>query len=124
MAAPKSFPVRFRDARTHAILKRVSSSLGVSMNEFVDRAVERELILGGARLEEDLREAIAELEDFRLDRAAGPFIEYVAAGEGLVDPVTARQVPEDVMPSKRASTGATRELSPDPLGVRAAFNHG
>lgn len=100
-----AFTLRFRRERTHRALRHAAEELGVSMNELAERAIEHELAVIGAELEDKLRETVELLRPYR---GAGMEADAEAFAE-------AELTEEDPLRS-RAVTGWS-----DPLGVGAAF---
>lgn len=99
-----AFTLRFRRAGTHRALRHAADELGVSMNELAERAIEHELAVLGAELEERLRRTVELLAEYRGSDFAAD-VEAFAQGEvAEEDPLRAR--------------AAHRS---DPLGVGAAF---
>lgn len=108
MALPDNrpaFTLRFREARTHRALRHVADELGMSMNEIAERAIEHELAVIGAELEEKLRETVELLRAYR-GRGMEADAEAFAVAE---------VAEEDPLKSRNVSGWA------DPLGVGAAF---
>lgn len=101
-----SFTLRFRKEATHRALRLTAELLGVSMNELAEAAIEHELAVVGADLEERLARTAALLRSYR--------------GEGIDDDIEAfarAEVSiEDPLRSRRA--GSKHD---DDLGVGAAF---
>ncbi len=64
-ASRKAFTLRFRDERTHRALQHAARELGMSMNELAERAIEHELAIVGAELEERLRRTVRLLGCYR-----------------------------------------------------------
>lgn len=100
-----AFTLRFHRQRTHRALRHVADQLGVSMSEIAERAIEHELAVIGAELEDRLRETV---ELLRTYRGAGAESDAEAIAEAEV-------AEEDPLRSRRVSGWS------DPLGVGAAF---
>jgi hypothetical protein len=86
--------LRFKRSALHGRLRRVSKMIGVSMNELAEVAIERELDLLAADLEQELMETVKTLRSWQydegeLERDAAAF----AAGEAFErDPVRSKNV--------------------------------
>lgn len=65
-----AFTLRFRNAGTHRALRVTADLLGVPMSEIAEHAIERELVLLGAGLEEKLDRAVRLLREVRRADAA------------------------------------------------------
>lgn len=102
-----AFPLRFKDPDTKEMLRIVATQLGVPMNEIAERAIRREVILLGAGIEKQLTEIVAALRSYNPERDIDAYMDDVADGEGLPDPLQATQIPPAVAKTPRASTVST-----------------
>jgi len=110
-ASRRAFTLRFRDESTHRALRQAADELGLSMNELVERAIEHELAIVGAELEEKLRRTVRLLGRYRADGAHG-------ADDRMADArdFARAEVEEDDPLRSRAA-----EPFDDPVGVGAVF---
>jgi len=99
-----AFTLRFRHARTHRALRRAAEELGVPMNELAERAIEHELAVVGAELEEKLKAVVELLGTYRHDDL-----------EPAVDAFARAEIEEDDPLRSRVAERV------DPVGVGAAF---
>lgn len=104
-ASKRAFTLRFHDERTHRALRHAAEELGVSMNELAERAIEHELAVVGAEIEEKLRRTVRLLGSYR-GRGREADVEAFARAE----------VEEDDPLRSRAA----KPLD-DPVGVGAVF---
>lgn len=75
----KAFTLRFRNERTHQALQHAAEELGISMNELAERAIEHELAVVGAEIEEKLRRTVRLLGSYRADDRAADAKEFARA---------------------------------------------
>jgi hypothetical protein len=95
MAANGVFPLRLRDDRLRTLVRELAKRLGISQNELIEQAIEREVVVRGGLLSEDLRAAadrIAALSDEQHQRMTDRSIEVFVAGEANPEPLRARRI--------------------------------
>lgn len=115
-ASRDTFPLRFKKPRNREALRRMAELTGERMTDVAERAIEHEVILLAADLEERLEEALTVVRcysghdlDAYLDAAAGDGSDL---GPGL------RIVAAHASPPEPAQRSAAA------LGVLAAFSRG
>ena len=117
-----ALPLRFKNARTKAALRELSEQSGLSMTDIAEKAIEHELALLGADLEQRLSEA---LEAVRAYRPAVDLESYLqAAGEGErsgMEPLHSVRAEHDRSVYPQVHTPGEE---PDRFGVLAAFDRG
>jgi hypothetical protein len=108
------FPLRFKRAETRDALRHLAAETGQSMTDIAETAIEHELALQGADLEERLTAALDVVRKYAATgRDAQPYIEAAAAGER-----------SGLEPFRHARGQAQERTAPrksDPFGVMAAF---
>jgi hypothetical protein len=95
MTANGVFPLRLRDDRLRTLVRELAKRLGISQNELIEQAIEREVVVRGGLLSEDLRSAadrIAALSDEQYQRTMERSIEVFVAGEDNPEPLRARRI--------------------------------
>jgi hypothetical protein len=95
MTANGVFPLRLRDDRLRTLVRELAKHLGISQNELIQQAVEREVVVRGGLLSEDLRSAadrIDALSEAQYQRMTDRSIEVFVAGEANPEPVRARRI--------------------------------
>ena len=86
-----AFTLRFRNEATHRTLRLTAHALGVSMNELAETAIEHELAVIGADLEQKLTRVAELLRSYR-DTDVEDDIEAFARAEVTIDdPLQSRQ---------------------------------
>lgn len=118
MAPRAAFPLRFHDERVRTLVRELAEREHISQNEFIERAVEREVILRGELVARDLAAAAERLTQMTEDQHRALLArshEEFGLGEALPDPVEARALHQEV-------TVLDLSTSTDPLGVLAAFD--
>lgn len=113
MASSRSvFPLRLREERLRELVRDVASREQISQNEFIEQAVEHEVVARGAMLADDLAHSAEQLRRATqaqhaelVERSLAEF----ARGELQRDPLRASRIEEHP------------ERSTDALGVVAAF---
>lgn len=111
------FPLRFKRAETRDALRHLAAETGQSMTDIAETAIEHELALQGADLEDRLTAALDVVRQYAATgRDAQAYIEAAAAGErsGL-EPFRHTRGQTQVRATTRKS---------DPFGVIAAFGQG
>lgn len=121
MTSPSAFPLRLRSPRLRELVREIAEREHVSQNEFIEQAIEREVIARGALLAEELMSAsarITELTDAQYATIVARSVKVFVAGEMGRDPLQATALHSvDGMPIESVSPPAR----PDSLGVLAAF---
>jgi hypothetical protein len=95
MTANGVFPLRLRDDRLRTLVRELAKSLGISQNELIEQAIEREVVVRGGLLSEDLRSAadrIAALSEEQYQRMTDRSIGVFVAGETNPEPLQARRI--------------------------------
>jgi hypothetical protein len=95
MTANGVFSLRLRDDRLRTLVRELAKRLGISQNELIEQAIEREVVVRGAWLSEDLRSAadrIATLSEEQYERMTERSIEGFVAGEANPEPLRARRI--------------------------------
>lgn len=116
-AARDTFPLRFKDARNREALKRMAELTGQPMTVVAERAIEHEVVLLAADLEERLADALELVRGYTPDEDLGGYLDAAADDGG-----------DDLGPGLRAvATHAPgprqqRAHSAPALGVLAAFS--
>lgn len=121
MAVPSAFPLRLRSSRLRELVREIAEREHLSQNEFIEQAVEREVVARGALLTEELTAAATRLKQLTGEQYAvvlARSVDQFLAGEAAREPLQAK-----ALHSGDFGSLSTRALSdhPDPLGVRAAF---
>lgn len=104
-----AFTLRFRREATHRALRRAAEELGISMNEFAERAIKHELAVVGHELEEKLRTTAKLLRPYREEQLEAAIQAVARAEAEHDDPVRATAV----------ETGGLM----DPAGIGELFGH-
>ena len=81
-ASRDTFPLRFRDARNREALKRMAELTGQPMTVVAERAIEHEVVLLSADLEERLSDALALVRSYVPERDLDGYLEAAADDEG------------------------------------------
>jgi hypothetical protein len=111
------FPLRFKRAATRDALRHLAAETGQSMTDIAETAIEHELALQGADLEERLTAALDVVRQYvATGRDARPYIEAAAAGERLGL--------EPFRHARGQAQARTASRNSDPFGVMAAFGQG
>lgn len=116
-----SFPLRLRNQRTRAFVALVSEQEHISQNELIEQAIEHELVVRGALVADDLANAaerIRVLSDEHYGSLVERSIELAAAGEALLDPLSARALRTA---DREERPAITSQVTDDPLGALSAF---
>jgi hypothetical protein len=87
-----AFTLRFRNEATHRSLRLTARALGVSMNELAETAIEHELALLGADLEQKLARTVALLRSYRQADSEDDIAAFARAEVEADDPLRSRQV--------------------------------
>lgn len=81
--APRDvFPLRFRDARNREALKRLAELTGQSMTAVAERAIEHEVVLLSADLEERLADALEAVRGYLPEQHLDGYLDAAADDEG------------------------------------------
>ena len=121
MATSPAFPLRFHDQRLRGLVRELSDRANISQNEFIERAVEREVVLHGALAARELAaaaERLARLSDEQYESLVARSLVEFAAGEGLPDPLEARALHD----TGDAAFHNQPVDTVDPWGVLAQFD--
>lgn len=102
--ARPAFTLRFKNERTHRALKVTAEVLGVPMSEIAEAAIEHELAVLGADLEDRLSRTVELLRSFRRESVDDDIERFAEAEVAVEDPLRSHHVSHQ-----------------DPLGVSAAF---
>lgn len=86
-----AFTLRFRNEATHRTLRLAAHALGVSMNELAETAIEHELALLGADLEQKLSRTAELLRSYRGTSAEADVEAFARAEVSVEDPLESRQ---------------------------------
>ena len=119
MAATTTFSLRLRDSRLRALVRELAEREKISQNEFIELALEHEIVVRGALVADELAAAAKRLGDLTEKQYAALVdrsIERFVAGEAGRDPLQATALHTD------SETTAAYAL--DQLGVIAAFQAG
>jgi hypothetical protein len=95
MTANGAFPLRLRDDRLRTLVRELAKRLGISQNELIEQAIEREVVVRGGLLSEDLRSAadrIAALSEEQYQRMTDRSLEAFTTGEANAEPLRARRI--------------------------------
>jgi predicted transcriptional regulator len=95
MTANGVFSLRLRDDRLRSLVRELAKRLGISQNELIEQAIEREVVVRGGLLSEDLRSAadrIAALSEEQYQRMIDRSIAAFVAGEANPEPLRARRI--------------------------------
>lgn len=77
-----TFPLRFKDARNREALKRMAELTGQPMTVIAERAIEHEITLLAADLEQRLADALEVVRGYSADRDLDAYLDAAASGEG------------------------------------------
>ena len=119
MATPSAFPLRLRDERLRSLVRELADRAQVSQNEFIEIAIEHEVVVRGALVAAELASAARRLEkltDEQMGAVVERSIEAFAEGEAARDPLQATAL--------HAEATSTPLAASDRLGVLAAFDAG
>lgn len=119
MASPSVFPLRLRSERLRTLVRELAARDRISQNEFIEQALEHEVVVRGALVADELAAAAKRLSDLTDEQYAEVVkrsIDSFAAGEAGHDPIEAKALHNDATP---ATAGRH-----DRLGVLAAFESG
>ncbi len=86
-----AFTLRFHNEATHRTLRLTAHTLGVSMNELAEAAIERELLFLGADLEKKLKRTADLLRSYRDDEVESDIQAFAKAEITEDDPLQSRQ---------------------------------
>lgn len=112
-----TFPLRFKDPRNREALKRLAELTGQPMTVVAERAIEHEVVLLSADLEERLADALELVRSYAPEQSLDRYLDAAAGDEG-----------SDLGPGLRAvATHAHNPRQQRPqgapaLGVIAAFS--
>lgn len=112
-----TFPLRFKDARNRAALKRLAELTGQPMTVIAERAIEHEVVLLSADLEERLADALEIVRSYTTAQHLDAYLDAAAdddgddLGRGLRAVATHAQSPPQQRPHSAPA-----------LGVLAAFS--
>lgn len=110
------FPLRFRDARNREALKRMAQLTGQSMTVVAERAIEHEVVLLSADLEERLADALEAVRGYLPEQHLDRYLDAAADDEGAdLGPGL------HVMATDAEGAAAARPLGAEALGVLDAF---
>jgi hypothetical protein len=128
MTANGVFPLRLRDDRLRTLVRELAKRLGISQNELIEQAIEREVVVRGGLLSEDLRSAadrIAALSEEQYQRMTDRSIEVFVAGEASPEPIRARRIsiPEPKA-TRPAVPAAVDGAGPGGLDIAAIYRAG
>lgn len=118
MATTAAFPLRLRDPRLRALVRELADREHMSQNEFIELALEHEVVVRGALVAGELAAAARRLNKLTEAQFAGLVdrsIETFVEGEAGRDPLQATALHTDT---------STPALALDRLGVLAAFEAG
>jgi hypothetical protein len=128
MAAPGVFPLRLRDDRLRTLVRELSKRLGISQNALIEQAIEREVVVRGALLSEDLRSAadrIAALSEEQYQRMLERSIDAFVAGEAHPEPLQARRISAaDQIDARSTVPGALDGTLSGGLDIAAIYHAG
>jgi hypothetical protein len=128
MTANGVFPLRLRDDRLRTLVRELAKRLGISQNELIEQAIEREVVVRGGLLSEDLRSAadrIAALSDEQYERMMDRSIEVFVAGEAHPEPLRARRISAAEPTAARAGVPAAVDgASSGGLDIAAIYRTG
>ena len=119
MAATSTFPLRLRDPRLLSLVRELAERENISQNEFIELALEHEIVVRGALVADELAAAanrLSELTEKQYIALVDRSVERFVAGEAGRDPLQATAL--------HTPTGSTLAYSFDQLGVMAAFESG
>lgn len=77
-----TFPLRFKDARNREALKRMAELTGQPMTAVAERAIEHEVVLLSADLEERLADALEAVRGYLPEQHLDRFLDVAADDEG------------------------------------------
>lgn len=119
MAATTTFPLRLRDPRLRALVRELAEREKISQNEFIELALEHEIVVRGALIADELAAAASRLSELTEKQ-------YVALIDRSVERFVASEAGRDPLQTTalHISAGATLAHSFDDLGVMAAFESG
>lgn len=119
MATPASFPLRLRDERLRRLVRELADNAHMSQNEFIEVAIEHEVVVLGALVAGELASAarrLGELTDQQMAALADRSVEAFVEGEAARDPLQATALHTHATSQSRTES--------DRLGVLAAFDAG
>lgn len=93
MTAGHQFTLRFHDDRVREHVRELAAQLGVSQNELIEQAVERDVMFHGAMLADDLERAAKRLHRLSARRRHDLMVRSIdgfAAAEANPDPIRPR----------------------------------
>lgn len=111
-----TFPLRFKDARNREALKRLSELTGQPMTVVAERAIEHEIVLLSADLEERLADALVLVRSYAPEHDLDRYLDAAADDEGGDLGPGLRAVATHVPPPRQQ-----RPPSAPALDVLAAF---
>ena len=113
------FPLRFKNPRNRDALRRLSEMTGQSMTDVAEQAIEHELVLLAADLEERLQAALDVVRSYRDGSDLHAWLDAAAVGESSdLGPGLRDLGPGEVAPA------STVVHSREALDVLAAFSAG
>jgi hypothetical protein len=124
MATPSAFPLRLRSPRLRELVREIAEREHLSQNEFIEQAVEHEVVARGALLAEELAAAasrLAQLTDEQHAVMLSRSVDAFVAGEARREPLQATALHTKGHGPFTAVSVPARD---DALGVLAAFESG
>ncbi len=119
MAVKTTFPLRLRDPRLRSLVRELAEREQISQNEFIECAIEHEVVVRGVLVADELAAAasrLSELTEAQYGAIVDRSVERFVAGEVGRDPLQVTAI--------HTTAEATRAYSSDELGVMAAFELG
>jgi hypothetical protein len=119
MATTNSFPLRLRSARLRLLVRELAEREHISQNEFIELALEHEVVVRGVLVTEELAAAakrLGELTNEHYAMTVSRSVDSFVAGEAGRDPLQATALQIDA--------GSTPVRRFDSLGVLEAFESG
>lgn len=87
-----AFTLRFRNEATHRSLRLTAHALGVSMNELAETAIEHELAVRGADLEQKLTRTAELLRSYRDSGVEQDIVAFAEGEIAVEDPYRSHRV--------------------------------
>lgn len=90
--SPSAFPLRLRGSRLRELVREIAEREHISQNEFIEQAIEREVVARGALLAEELMNAserLRALSDAQYASIVARSVKVFVAGEMGMDPLHA-----------------------------------
>lgn len=117
--ASTAFPLRFHDEYLRNLVRELADRLSISQNEFIERAVEHEVVFRGALIADELASAAERLREVTTSQyraiVARSHAEF-GQSEAGADPIEAHALHQ-----ARSGGRVVLARTDDPLGVLAAF---